>query len=308
MLQFTCFLKRFVITLKYLDAKVGKIMDSVNIPVFFNAIPSIKKNDHLNLIIVGWEKCYPKYTYSQYRDMYIIHYIKSGHGTIEANGKKYHLHAGDAYIVRPEQLLIQTADKEDPWELYYFGFNGKFADELINKTVFCNNTIFVTMEETSVAEEIADKAIQLNDSVPNVIYNTECLSRFLSFFDASKVTALSPPKEHEKNQQYIFFVKEYINANYFKPIKISDIASLLHINRSYLYRIFKESTNTSIQDYLVSIRITKARTLLDETDLSVNSISALIGYAHYPTFFKIFKRHTGLSPVEYRNKKSQNTN
>ncbi len=288
--------------------KVCEIMNSVNLPVFLNAIPSIKKNDYLNLIIVGWEKSYPKFTYSQYRDMYIIHYIKSGCGTIETDGEKYQLHAGDAFIVRPEQLLIQTADKDDPWELYYFGFNGKLSDEFIDKTVFCNNTIYVTLGEISVSEEIASTAIQLNSNTPSIIYNTECISKFLSFFDKSKVTTLSPPKAHTKNQQYIFFVKEYINNNYFKPIKISDMASLLHVNRSYLYRIFKESTDTSIQDYLVSIRITKARTLLDETDLSLNSIATLVGYAHYPTFFKVFKRYTSLSPAEYRNKKAKNEN
>ena len=48
---------------------------------FFCNILNSEKNDYLNLLQVGWDKCTPNYTYSNYRDMYIIHYVKSGFGT-----------------------------------------------------------------------------------------------------------------------------------------------------------------------------------------------------------------------------------
>lgn len=281
-------------------------MSPNNLPTYFSAILPQEKNDYLNLIVVGWEKCTAEFTYSQYRDMYIIHYIKSGCGTIEKNRRKYQLSANDAFIVRPKELLIQTADKQSPWELYYFAFNGKLAEQLLEKTVFCNSKTIAHLDENDFPETISSKTIELNDSSPNEIYNLECLSQLLAFFDIKKMATLPTKKEHNKNQQYILFVKEYIEANYFKSIKISEIADQLHINRSYLYRIFKDNTNISIQDYLVSIRLNKACTLLNETSLSASSISGLVGYSHYPTFFKIFKRFTGLTPVEYRNQKNNN--
>ena len=95
-------------------------------------------------------------------------------------------------------------------------------------------------------------------------------------------------------------IKKYIQANYIQPIKISDIANKLNINRSHLYRIFKAEMGIGVEDYIISIRINHAKSLLKDTELSVNSIATLVGYKNYTTFFKMFKQTVGITPLEYR--------
>ena len=273
--------------------------DITNTAFFCNTL-SLEKNNFINLLQVGWDKCTPGYSYSHYRDMYIIHFVKSGMGTIETNGHKYTVRKNDAFIVRPHILNVQTADKSEPFELYFFAFGGKFADELVEKTVFKNNTVSVSVSDDSLHQIIADAAIELNENPYSETHTLEYLFKLISYFDTN--THLFTIRNDENNiyQKYINTVQEYIQFNYSKSIKISDIADQLNVDRSHLYRIFKKSTGNSIEDYLVSVRINTARSLLEDTDFSALAISTLVGYAHYSTFSKMFKRHTGVTPQQYR--------
>lgn len=269
---------------------------------FCTALSSAEKNLHLKLLQVGWDKCAPGYTYTNFRDMYIIHFVKSGYGTFETNGKCYNIRPNDAYMVVPNTLAIQTADSEEPWDLYFFAFGGELAKYLVEKTVFKGGKVSVTIKNNDIWNTIRDIAIELNENSLSEMHNLEYLFKMLSFFETDNSYFSAEANNYDSSYKYVYAVKKYISFNFSKQIKISDIAKQLNINRSHLYRIFKESTGKSINEYLVSTRINEARRLLDDTNFSTSAISDLVGYAYCSTFFKMFKNHTGLTPQEYRNK------
>ena len=123
----------------------------------------------------------------------------------------------------------------------------------------------------------------------------------LSFFEATNnSTSLRKINNDSVYQKYVSTVQEYIQLNFTKQLKISELAARLGLSRSHLYRIFKTCTGKSIEDYVVSVRINTARSLLADTDLSCSSIAMSVGYAHYTTFFKMFKLNTGYTPQQYR--------
>ena len=274
-----------------------------NLPNFFCNTITTEKNNSLNLIQLGWDKCFPKSMYSHYRDMYIIHIIKTGSGTIETNDKKYVLKENDAFIVRPNELLVQIADENEPWELYFFAFDGSLAKPLVEKSVFASNP-YTTIEDSSICQYIFDSAIELIDNPMRTIYTLNCLTKLLTYFESQSNISIFGENNHTITiqQKYVSFVQKYIDTNYSKAIKVSEIAAQLNVNRSHLYRVFKENTNTSIENYLVLVRINKARSFLEDTNFPASTIAAMTGYAYYPTFFKTFKRITGLTPIQYRNK------
>ena len=272
------------------------------IKFYCNTLPP--KNNLLNLLQIGWDKCAPGDTFSQYRDMYIIHYIKSGTGTIEVNNNKYTLSQNDAYIVRPNILTVQTADTDDPWELYFFSFNGSLANDIIEKTVFNNGAVSVAIKNSNLCEAITESAFELNDSSQNELVNYAHLFKLLAYFDYSNNISISQNKNDGFYQKATSKVQQYIQLNYSKKIKISELADSLNISRAHLYKIFKNDTGTSIENYLVTVRMNEARRLLEDTDLSIAEISSLGGYTqYYNTFSKMFKRYTGLTPSQYRIKK-----
>ena len=91
----------------------------------------------------------------------------------------------------------------------------------------------------------------------------------------------------------------YLRENY-ASFKLKEMAEHFHLNASYISRIFKETTHSTITDTLMQIRLEKARLLLETTNLSVSDICTSVGYTDITYFIRIFKRNTGLTPLQYR--------
>jgi len=276
-------------------------MNREDLPRFYSYSLYSQKNRHINLLQVGTHKCDPKYSYSHYRDMYNIHIVKSGVVTVETGGHRYTLTKNDVYIVRPFELTVQTSDAEHPCELYFFAFNGDLSEELISKTVFKNDTTFSKIKDESIFQRMTDIAVQLNTNSSRDIFTYRYLFELLSYFNSSD-DYMTPERTNADSyyQKYISSIQEYIQSNYSKSIKISELAAQLGLSRSHLYRIFKADKGISIEEYLIDVRINAARSLLSDTQFSCVAIASLVGYSHYTTFFRIFKQKTGLTPQQYR--------
>ena len=93
---------------------------------------------------------------------------------------------------------------------------------------------------------------------------------------------------------------QFIQGNYCNPIKVTDVADYVCINRSYLYTLFRNSTGMSPQQFLTTFRITKATELLQLTDLPIESIALSCGYTDPLVFAKAFKQMKNMSPSIYR--------
>ena len=106
-------------------------------------------------------------------------------------------------------------------------------------------------------------------------------------------------RELEEENLNITKVLECIRKNY-QYITLQDIAKDLHFHENYLSRMIKEHTNQNFREILSQIRLKEAEKLLKITELSVTEISLQVGY-HKPNFFyKIFKEHYGMTPIDYR--------
>lgn len=96
-------------------------------------------------------------------------------------------------------------------------------------------------------------------------------------------------------------VNEYITQNYKKPIKVSEIANCLHINSSYISRLYKKITNDSIINALNKYRISKAKDLLKNNNYMVWEIGSMVGIEDPAYFTMVFTKYEGVSPTVYRN-------
>ncbi|MEI6167946.1 MAG: helix-turn-helix domain-containing protein [bacterium] len=92
----------------------------------------------------------------------------------------------------------------------------------------------------------------------------------------------------------------YINQNYKQCVRIADLAARAQCSVSYLRRTFESRTGQSPSQYLASIRMRQAQRLLEHSALSVGEISQEVGYEDAFYFCRVFKRHTGMSPLRFR--------
>lgn len=110
-------------------------------------------------------------------------------------------------------------------------------------------------------------------------------------------------KEEDNNQKakqiLINQVKEYIENNYSKGILKNDVADYFNINKDYLGRIFKEGTDRSISEYMLEIRINKAKELVAQ-NYSHSQICQSVGYIDTRSFRRLFLKVTGMTLQEYK--------
>ncbi|HEY8965643.1 MAG TPA: AraC family transcriptional regulator [Candidatus Methylacidiphilales bacterium] len=98
-------------------------------------------------------------------------------------------------------------------------------------------------------------------------------------------------------------VSRLVAALHASPDRLPDVAAMarqLHLSRAHFSRVFKAVTQTSPIDFLLEMRLSRARHLLTETDLSVGEIAERLDYADIFFFSRQFKKKTGLSPLQYR--------
>lgn len=97
-------------------------------------------------------------------------------------------------------------------------------------------------------------------------------------------------------------VKYYIERHFCETITRNDIENLVHLNRDYINREFKQVTGYTLMEYIQYYRILTAKKLLRDSDKSITEICTQTGYDSPAYFSKIFKRQTDITPIEYRGK------
>lgn len=106
----------------------------------------------------------------------------------------------------------------------------------------------------------------------------------------------------DSEDRRILKVQSYIGSHYMDELRLSDLASLVSMSESAFSRFFKLSTSRSVSDYIVDIRLgAAARRLIDTTD-PVSTICYDCGFNTLSNFNRLFRKHKGCSPTEFREK------
>lgn len=214
------------------------------------------------------------------REYYLIHYVISGKGVFECSKGIFHLKQGDVFIIRPHEITTYKADFDDPWHLAFVSFDGEVADRLLD-----NDVTVVEYKENTFFEilECEQKINMREEFLASIIYKILTV-----IFEGGK-----------KKVGYEKQAKDYILANYMGKISVQGIADMLHINRQYLNRLFKQYTKKSVKEFIIETRMKHAIDLL-EKGCSVALTSRLVGYEDPYNFSKMFKKYVGKNPENYK--------
>lgn len=259
-------------------------------------------NFDLNVDHYGAEICGKNYSFGPtVRDNYVLHFIVDGKGKFTIDGITTQLKTGDMFILPKGKVAFYQADGEHPWTYLWVGFSGSKAENILSKTqlldhYFCHSTL-----ESKVLDQIV-KLTQFRDQKLDDVTELQLtaeLYKLLAFL-MKEFPSKAMSDSSILIQNYIKQVKKIIHIQYGNPLKISEIAKKLNLNRSYLYKIFKEETDYSLKDYLIQIRMEKSADLLTRTTFHISEIANVVGFPDALAFSKAFKKHFGQSPSNYR--------
>ncbi|MGH1538961.1 MAG: AraC family transcriptional regulator [Arenicella sp.] len=95
-------------------------------------------------------------------------------------------------------------------------------------------------------------------------------------------------------------VTDYMEDNFDQLVSLERLAGLCNMSLYHFSRLFKQSTGYAPRQYVLNIRIKRAKKMLQETELLIEQIALMVGYSNPNNFTRVFKQRTGFSPKDYR--------
>ena len=113
----------------------------------------------------------------------------------------------------------------------------------------------------------------------------------------------TPRHGHGQGAENVEKVKDFIKKHYGdEKLSLNIIAEEVFLSSNYISTLFKKQENITISDYIIQVRIAKAQELLNSTNYKTYEIANMVGYTNSQYFSVLFKRSTGFSPTEYKQK------
>lgn len=110
-------------------------------------------------------------------------------------------------------------------------------------------------------------------------------------------------KDSARTKRHSEAMMAWIEEHYHESFTLTELAESLHLTKTYISRVFRAETGSSLMEYVTARRIRQASWLLHETDLPVEHIGEKVGFPNFSYFCQVFKKHAGVSPHQSRKRK-----
>lgn len=255
-------------------------------------------NKRLTLLEIGRQDCSDMHSWGGVRNIYVLHYIERGKGTLKAGGRVYGLQQGQVFLVKKGELTEYRPSKEEPYTYKWVGFDGSMAQELLASTGLLRHPVTPEMPQIEVLFDLARKKGQPF---------TFCSSHLLQIF-ATLIEAYPNKKDDLPHWDSAQIAHDYILARLHQSdLRVQKAADIANVSRSCLFRAFRQRYGMSPMQFIESERMKNARRLLKE-GYSVKLVAESCGYDDALYFSACFKRIHGMSPLKYRQQKTASDN
>lgn len=231
---------------------------------------------------------------------YQILYIASGKAHFFFNGVEQIISAGNMVIYRPKEEQRYYYYGVDHTEVYWVHFTGKDVKFLLRKYGIEDS---VHVVHTGSSMEFKYLFLQMIQELKlcRIDYEDLLVNHLQHLFIRIHRAIFSKP--HGKNailMQEADKAVRYFHEHYNEDISIQDYAASHHISVSWFIRGFKEYTSFTPTQYLLSLRISNAQVLLENTDYNITEIAESVGYDNPLYFSRLFRKQLGMSPSDFR--------
>lgn len=253
-------------------------------------------------------------------DFWELVYADKGDVLCEANGEERILKEGQILFHKPGEPHAFRSEGKDTKSVVFVCFECKseaihfFENRCMDVSKGLLRFLYGVIEEGQNTFDIADaepvlKKMQLLPSP--TLGGQQMIKNNLELFlihlmrrelGSTANTVFLSPEEYD--ERVATLIIEYLNAHLHERITIADICAALHYNKSYLFKQFKKATDRGVMAYFIGLKIAEAKKMLGNSALSIARIATELAFDSPNYFAKAFKKETGMTPSEYRKKKS----
>jgi AraC-like DNA-binding protein len=225
------------------------------------------------------------------RDVIQLHWILEGTMEVCIDDKIHLLSPGHVFFYFPGDIHKVRAQSNTA-EYRWLTVDGSLPIEIIKSFDFPREPLFAgecPLELfTQLVREIQDVSPYGRRKAAATVYLIFSLAKGI-------------PQTKANTEQLINSALDIISSKHSDPaLNVNMIAETLNVHRSRLSRLFHEKMQVSLIDYIISLRINKAASLLRSSNLSISEIAKQTGYKDPDYFTKAFRKSTGKSPGEFR--------
>ena len=225
--------------------------------------------------------------------------VLSGDGELKYEGVRYSLTAGDCVFIDCRKAYSHSTS-DNLWSLQWCHFYAPSLPAVYEKykerggrPVFHPDDVVPFTNLLTDLYRLASSSDYIRDMRIN-----EKLSALLTLLMEQSWHPESVTVSRKRME--LSSVKVYLDEHYTEKIVLDDLAEKFFINKFYLSKIFRETYGTTINNYLISKRITRAKQLLRFTDMTVEEVGVAVGLEDANYFSRMFRKVEGISPREYR--------
>ena len=230
---------------------------------------------------------------------YQINYITEGSGIIETARGKFKINPGTILLLYPGAFHRYKPNLKTGWTEHYIGFNGDIANKLLTNVFFDLRRPAIKIGHQ---DKILESFYKIWDEVKNerAGFQQVCSGLLVNILGNIISTIKNKEFEGKELQKKIHLARMKMRENFDTGINPVDIAKDLNISYSYFRKVFKMYTGISPSQYILLLKIQKARDLLIITEKSVKEIANECGFPTIYYFSRLFKKKHGVTPSQIR--------
>lgn len=259
------------------------------------------KNPPIKLLTTGMEEIDSASYHLDNRhreECYLFQYTLSGSGTVVIKGEKHIVNEASGFFLKipdDDEYFFDENENISPWRFIYIKFCGDACLPYYNLIKDSVGNIF----------EIGGNSKSILALFE--IYRRATLGLISDSFTGERLTfdflckLCSDLLYNEKHfSDIVLKAKRIIENEYMTIDGIYDISQRLGVSQSHLSRVFSDELKVSPIEYLTKVRLQEAVNMLNESGKSIENIALKCGFSCGNYFCKVFKKHMGISPLEYR--------
>ena len=225
--------------------------------------------------------------------MYRMHLVMQGEGHLHTPTGTHTLSAGDIFFCMPAVPYVIESVKD--FQYAYISYLGSRTNAIMDKLkISGNNCIFHGFSNLC---DFWLGGLHANPSVSDLRSESVLLYTFSVLGDALFENGESQKQESSVVLQIRKYIEDHISDT---ELSLAKISQELMYHQKYLSSVFKASMRVGISEYITTLRIQQACTLMNQGFTSSKDIAFLCGYNDPLYFSKVFKSRTGVSPREYQ--------
>lgn len=225
--------------------------------------------------------------------------VLKGKGQITIQNQHYSLSSGDCVWIDCAVPYAHKSSPDNPWSLMWVHFWGRDAKEFYRHYTFENNSpVFrpgniypFTNPLTLLYREQTQ-----NDSLSELMSHKYLTDIVASIFIENEKNRL--PVSHIPDK--FLKIQSYLDSHFNEPLHLEEIAQTFYISKYHLSREYKKYFGITIGNYLLSQRISKAKSLLRFSDFPIAEIAEQCGFSNENYFSKVFLKEEHITPSKYR--------